>query len=336
MARAPSRISISLWRATNLAELPPHKKLEQQIERIQCLLEQDGAEITWNDHIPDPDNPSQPRQIDISIRRGQSLTIVECRLHKAAQDVMWIEELMGRRISLGADVVIAVSASGFTSTARQKAERYGVILRDFATLSPTEICDWGTKRKFWVHYCEFTAVTCTFKMAGNRKTAEPRVTDHEGKPIQPLFWRLLLQEITVCLDKQKWSGVPATTTMQIANPLLVDDERPLSIELSAKVRRIVEDVELASVLAYEDPITAERHAEVARFNLGASEIIEKADKLAMIVDLSQLKVPDNSCFETLTFDAGRIVTARIAPFVGKEYALRANVPINIRVEFARR
>jgi hypothetical protein len=124
---------------STVTDLPPHKKFERQVERIHQLLEIEGSTVTWDDHIPDPDSPSQPRQIDVSIRRDGSLTLVECRIHKEPQDVTWIEELMGRRTSLRADAVIAVSASGFTKTARDKANAYGIHLRDVATLSREEI-----------------------------------------------------------------------------------------------------------------------------------------------------------------------------------------------------
>jgi hypothetical protein len=67
------------------------EEFEHRIHRIHELMEGSGAEVTWNDRHPDPDNPSQPRQIDITIKRGGSLTIVECRLHKQRQDVKWIE-----------------------------------------------------------------------------------------------------------------------------------------------------------------------------------------------------------------------------------------------------
>jgi hypothetical protein len=37
--------------------------LERQVHRIHELLERSHDNVTWNDHIPDPDNPSQLRQI---------------------------------------------------------------------------------------------------------------------------------------------------------------------------------------------------------------------------------------------------------------------------------
>jgi hypothetical protein len=108
---------------------------ERRVERIHRLLEGEDAVVTWNERIPDPDNPSQPRQIDVTIRRPDSFTIVECRLHATPQDVKWIEELIGRRASLRADAVIAVSNSGFTQGAESKAAQFGIILRDFNTLT---------------------------------------------------------------------------------------------------------------------------------------------------------------------------------------------------------
>src|SRR5437016_5800572 len=112
--------------------------MEQQVERIKRLLEPQGAEVLWNEKIPDPDNPKQLRQIDVTIRRDGKLTHVECRVHQEPQDVSWIEELIGRRISLGADAVIAVSASGYTEGAILKANAKGIILRELSTLSEDE------------------------------------------------------------------------------------------------------------------------------------------------------------------------------------------------------
>jgi hypothetical protein len=129
--------------------------MERQVERIERLIAQEGSEVTWNDRIPDPDNPRQRRQIDITIRRDGRLTIVECRMEKSPQDVTWIEQLMGRRLSLRADSVIAVSASKFTKGAIRKADANGIILRNLATLSAHEIRDWGKACEVSLVYYEF-------------------------------------------------------------------------------------------------------------------------------------------------------------------------------------
>jgi len=314
-----------------LSELLLSKRFERQIERIHQLLEAEGTEITWNDHIPDPDNPSQPRQLDVAIRRDGLLTVVECRLHKVPQDVTWIEELIGRRISLGADAIIAVSASGFTTTARAKAERYGVILRDVASLSRQEIQNWGRRWKLTISYCEFSKVTCTVKVQTASPCATPTITGADGMPIKPLVWRLVLQEIMRHLDQGGWHGLLSTTVMSVTIPLLIDGKPPVAIEMKADVRRMSDDVSVASVITYADPTSSKSHAQIGHFDLGESEIVENCDDVAMIIDLSQVKVPDGCCFETATVDAGRLVRARPS-FIGFEAAAKCHVPIAIRVE----
>jgi hypothetical protein len=143
---------------------PQSEKFKRQIERIHQLLENDGAQVTWNDKIPDPDNPSQVRQIDITIRRGDTTTLVECRIHKERQDVKWIEELIGRRQSLRAHAVIAVSASGFTAGAIAKAESFGIILRSLGSLSEQEIRSWGKLTEVQLVYYEFTGCLMTLRL----------------------------------------------------------------------------------------------------------------------------------------------------------------------------
>ena len=107
--------------------LKPSEVFEQQIHKIYTLLERFEAEVTWNDRIIDPDQPTRRRQIDITIKRDDHLTIIECRLRQSRQNVQWIEELIGRRQSLQANEVIAVSSSGFTSGAVAKANSHDII-----------------------------------------------------------------------------------------------------------------------------------------------------------------------------------------------------------------
>jgi len=308
---------------------PPHTKFEHQIERIHRLLEAEGNVITWNDRIPDPDSPNRLRQIDVTIRRDDALTIVECRLHKEPQDVTWIEELMGRRTSLAADAVIAVSASGFTRTAQEKAIRHGIILRDFASLSREEIQNWGKKWKLTVNYCEFSAVTCFLKIDTPRSTTAPTVTNLDGQPLSPLMWRMLIQDIMHKLNQNKWPGIPCTIESQVFAPLLIDGKPPASIAFTANVRRITEKVQLASIVAYADPISAKSHAAVAKYEFGETEIIENCDETAMILDLSCLKIPDRCCFETAMLDAGRVVNMHISSIIGVANAMNCEIPMQV-------
>lgn len=114
--------------------MKPSKSFERQIHRVYEFLEGSGVQVTWDDRIPDPDNPSQPRQIDITIERDGKLTLVECRHHRSRQNVKWIEEMMGRRVSLKADSAIAVSSSSFTSGALNRLRNTASSLAIFANL----------------------------------------------------------------------------------------------------------------------------------------------------------------------------------------------------------
>jgi hypothetical protein len=59
--------------------------LERQVSRIHELLERSHERITWNDRIPDPDNPEQLRQIDVTIRRDDKLTLINVGYRAAAR-----------------------------------------------------------------------------------------------------------------------------------------------------------------------------------------------------------------------------------------------------------
>jgi hypothetical protein len=129
---------------------------ERQVRRIYELIAESGSEVTWNDHIGDPDNPPRTRQIDVTVRRNGALTLVECRLRKVPQDVQWIECLIGRRISLGAQSVIAVSSSGFTYGALAKARQYGIITRDLQRLTDKEVESWGQRIELILYYYQYS------------------------------------------------------------------------------------------------------------------------------------------------------------------------------------
>lgn len=121
--------------------------------------------------------------------------------------------------------------------------------------------------------------------------------------------------------------------MSVAMPLLIDGEPPVAIEMRACVRRLSEDISVASVITYADRTASKRHAQVGHFDLGDSEIIENCDDVAMIIDLSGIKIPEGCCFETVMVDAGRVVRARPS-LIGFGAAMKCQIPIAFQVEVA--
>jgi hypothetical protein len=144
---------------------------------------------------------------------------------------------------------------------------------------------------------------------------------------------MLFQQIMHLLDEQKWTGASATVNIDVGAELLVNGKHPKSIKLATKVRRVIEMVTLASVVEYVDPLTVASHAEMGTFKLGASEFIESGDDVAMTVDLSAIKLPENCCFETIAVDAGRVVNMR-PNIIGGEHVFKTQIPIQMRYEFS--
>ncbi len=137
---------------------------EKKVKEIYELLLQKTATVTWNDSIPDPDNPKQSRQIDITIKYDDTCTHVECRDHKSPQNTKWIEELIGRKISLEATAMIAVSSSGFTEGALKKAKKYGIYTYDLRNLTKEEINSWLDKTTLKVTYYVFSDLKIIFAL----------------------------------------------------------------------------------------------------------------------------------------------------------------------------
>lgn len=305
---------------------------EKQIERLHSLLELDDAEITWNDHIRDPDSPTTKRQIDVTIRRDGKITLIECRLHKKPQDTKWIEELIGRRASLKPEAVIAVSSSGFTPLARIKAKAHGIILRELSEITRSEVNTWGFKTRIYATFYRFESPLFRYLLPYPPK-GFPVLTDMKGKPIDLAMHHLsMIQTMMNELDKQKVIRAPKARISFNAE-MLVTDVQPVSIEFSADITKIVEPQEASSVFVYNavDAIEKSPKAEVEKFKLGKSEIIKTLDDSSAIIDISQLAIPDASVFYTVTLDMGKVMSMKNVEFVGMERALKTN--LKVRVEF---
>lgn len=109
---------------------PEWRAFEQLVARIEQDADRTGVTVKSPDRIRCKIT-GRFREVDASIcdRTGR-LTTVECRRRRGRQDVTWIEQLATKKKSLGAADTIAVSASGFSSGARQIAKVHGITLKD--------------------------------------------------------------------------------------------------------------------------------------------------------------------------------------------------------------
>jgi hypothetical protein len=306
--------------------------MEQQVERIKRLLEPDGSTVVRNEKIPDPDNPKQPRQIDMTIRRDGKLTHVECRLHTNPQDVGWIEELMGRRISLGADAIIAVSASGFTEGAILKANAHGIILRTLATLTAEEVRHWGQVTNAQLDYYEFEDTVVTFTVPKECYDGSRKITKSDGSPfrIRSLLELVMHEMETFPQLDREWGqiGFDFNADVRIGGAL------PTTATIDTKIRRVVRIASLASVLAYSAAgSTVETYARVQHYDR-AFEVIDADEELAVVLDLSSVPTPKNCLFFGATLDFGRIVTWKWMKPIGIIEAMDFDAAIRVRVKLA--
>src|ERR1043165_2179805 len=122
----------------------------RDLERLVELLE---SYLGGNDQIAikSPDNlldkvTGGTREVDVSIRSkvgsSEILVILECRDRGAPQDVTWIEQLATKRDDVGANKAVAVSSSGFSEHAINKAKSKSIDLR---TIDERSIADFASR-----------------------------------------------------------------------------------------------------------------------------------------------------------------------------------------------
>jgi hypothetical protein len=312
---------------------------EQQIRRIYELLLDSAAEVTWNDHIPDPDNPAQRRQIDLTIERGGKLTLVECRKHKSRQDVQWIEELIGRRMSLGADALIAVSDSGFTTGALKKAKAYGVIPRDLSQLTDPEIKSWGRQVALTLFFYEYSdlEVSLLFKRESIRKVDEDTVKSefrcHPG--MQSLF-NAAAQELgkfNLVADEHASLAAPFAVRLQLAG-LSLSGESVIGVDFRGNAHLVSRTVSSSAVFAYGEPSPnpEQEDATLEMFPLGETSIIHDKSRISVLIDISQLEMPPFCQFRFFRVTGEEEMDHQTIELVGldKLWVSRGSMTINIR------
>lgn len=295
-------------------------KFEQQIQRIHDLLEREGAVVTWNDRLPDPDNPEQLRQIDVTIKRDDTLILIECRIHKDSQDVKWIEELIGKRLSMQADSVIAVSASGFTKGAVAKGQAHGILLRALRSLTEEEICHWGRKTKISLIFYEYTNVKIDFIF--DQKYRDAITLELISQDLQSVTKLYAAFDMVADAIEKENPRVKNPCNFKVA--LDVVDKFPIcgyqlrKLMVCASVRSLVEEVNIPSVYIYDSPSANLRSGSVVveKVDLGDFEIAHSSNNVSIAVDLSNVNAPENCQFRFFETDFGREVNCEVLTVLG--------------------
>jgi hypothetical protein len=283
-------------RARGRPALKPSKSFEQQIHRVYEFLEGSGVQVTWDDHVPDPDNLSQPRQIDITIKRDGKLTLVECRHHRSRQNVKWIEEMMGRRVSLKADSAIAVSSSGFTPGALSKAKKHGIVTRDLRELTEREIREWGRRIALTLYFYEYSELELSLYLECgtipklDMVALQSEIATHAFT--QSLFNAAAQQLGTINPLKPENSGQTVEFNLLIERAgFRLCGQLVHQVRLQGKAVLIAQDFVSPAVVAYGNPDDdpAQREIKVENFSLGRTSIIHDAERISIFLDVSQVE-----------------------------------------------
>ncbi|MDW5290370.1 restriction endonuclease [Formosa sp. PL04] len=277
---------------------------EKKITRIKQILEQGKSLVKWNDKLPDPDNIKQPRQIDISIKKDEKITHVECRIHKTPQNVKWIEELIGRKISLGVDSMIAVSASGFTSGAKKKAKAKGIIIRDLSQVSIQEAESWGEKSDIKIEWLTIKDIEMNFIF--------PKKNLEKVSLLYIEQWIIQNKDVVYVMIKHI---ADYTTKENIKKSIKVDfteaDEfikfgiKRIEIKANLKFVQTIEDV--VYFYSYGNPNNEKLNSRttVEENHTRSIELINTKGSAGITLDLSKISIPTNHFFKSVNWIAKR-------------------------------
>lgn len=292
-----------------LENVPKHKQFELLVHRIIQVLEGDGAAVKWDDKVPDPHVPGRTRQIDITIKRGGWTTFVECRDHQSPQDVNWIEELYGRKSLIGANAIIAVSSSGFTSTAKTYAKHAGVFIRELNALNEAEIRGWGKVSMLSQSYYSFSSLKMVIH--GWQPTNTPKLTDAAGKELPiPDLLRLIIDQ----LRKSKTEKIrDFKVTLRSIH---INGHHLEFVTLMGTVKKHTQRKAVATIQEFLDSSSGLYISSVEGFGDGNNEIIRSQNNNSIIVDLSSLKLPSNSILESVQFDMGEPTVVKSYQMIG--------------------
>lgn len=153
------------------------RELELILEKLHKVIDDDAIKIESPFYVKDIDTGEQ-RELDVGIIKTDPngkirLIGLDCRDRGATQDVRWVEELITKKISVGADVYYVVTSSKFTKPAQLKALKRGVILRRIDELPPEEIAEKFNDQYIEAHFVETDIEATNLECKGTIQTDRP-------------------------------------------------------------------------------------------------------------------------------------------------------------------
>ncbi len=207
------------------------RNLEKLVSRINQILYGVDAKITSPDYIKGKISKYK-REIDVSIKykagNEEKLVIVECRdrTNKADSGVSWIEQIVTKKLDVGANKAIAVTSSVFSKPAVLTAKHYEIELRQMVELTKEVALTWLEGLNMSISFFRTDIIACAFVL-----------TDSQGRP--EIFDVLPDTEIPMLIDKTSGNTVELTKVWQkvfIDNEKLLNELKPNTNAITVKAK----------------------------------------------------------------------------------------------------
>lgn len=312
-------------------------EFEKKITRIKQVLETSNAQITWNDKMPDPDNEEQPRQIDISIKNENKVTHIECRIHRKPQDVKWIEELIGRKVSLEVDSMVGVSASGFTKGAIKKAKAKGIILRTLSEITIEEAESWGEKTEIEVLWLAFNHLKMNFFFPENiaKNITKSKILDWIISNQEVVYQ--MIEKIANDYPKPKSQDDVVKGSIQISFNVSDDFNsigfEKIEIETELEYFRTPEEVVQFHTYGCPSIIDLKKRTSIEENDTKSIELINSNEMIGITLDLSKIMRPINHIFKGVGWRVNRPskgISANLVSTFERSFEIK-NMEVEIRV-----
>ncbi|RSU47347.1 restriction endonuclease [Sphingomonas sp. S-NIH.Pt15_0812] len=290
-------------------------EFEQLNTRIYELISEAGASVEWNAQISDPDSPTELRQIDVLITTPDGRRIsVECRDRDKPQTVMWIEELAGRKLSMGLDGMIAVARKGFTSLAAKKAKRFGIALYDLIALSDDEIRSWSGSAEVSASFIVFDQLSIVAALP---------MAIAQSLPPEAAFSRNGADGLgAVMVDvRETLKDVPfpwsKTLTLNLKD-YVIGGHQPLMIACAVNAHLVQMSATCDTVLMHDHPGKPSllRDTSIQRFDHSVRELISNGNDLYLQIAVDNIQQPENSILHEINVHAPTVSNLKKYELVG--------------------
>ena len=315
------------------------RSFEQLIESIKHLR-LPNALIKSPERLRDVDT-NTTREVDVGIHvpeeKGEIFIAVECRDRGDIEDITWVEQLIAKKRSIQANLIIAVTSSDFTRPAARKASVHGIQLRRVRDFQPEEILEWAEATYVTIAYICLDAITDAALCCEGTETIRENLDRYRylldgmdtGIPFEEFLSLIWTDDVLLETGHKipnHGDSVRFHVRLDAAKDMYVEGSSRMKIQsvlLEGVAIRFIQRYPATRIFSYEDRIQTKDLAEGYRYRIQGSEavqlLVESETKNATLeIDWKQLKHLDHCMRDVIT----DVVLAYREPVILKSYRFK--------------